>query len=141
MKESNIFLEEIVNLSDPLKSVDNLSEPNSPILSIYGRGKSFKISDESNLFDVIKIVKSYADRHPFVSSMRYDIKMKDRYLEFYLNVEPNRRDYIYGLETIASRMKETIERRYDNISVWYDIIDINNKNKIQLLLKVEEHKN
>lgn len=136
---SNFLNEHMVDMSDPLKTADELSTANAPILSVYGKGKHFKITDEANLFDVIKLIKSFADKHPFVSSMRYDIQMQENSVRFVLTISPNRIDYVYSLETVATRMKETIEGRYTDITTTYDIQQASKGNKIELIFIVQEN--
>ena len=135
----NLSCERIDNTVSAGKEED--FESNSPILSIYGRGEHFNISDEKVLFEIVKMIKGFVDRHPFILSMSYKFKMEERSLTFYLTVTGDNIYLRYALETIGSNIEETIIRKYPDFSVTYDIIMIEKDSNVQLKVVVSETHN
>jgi hypothetical protein len=111
------------------------------ILSIYGRGEHFNISDKKVLFEIVKLIKGFVDRHPFVMSMTYKFKMEEKSLTFYLTVTGDSIYLRYALEMIGSNIEETIIRKYPNFGTTYDV-EINEKDSnAQLKVIISETNN
>jgi hypothetical protein len=126
-------------LDDTISATEEDIKSNSPILSIYGRGDHFNISDESVLFEIVKLIKGFVDRHPFITSMSYKFKMEEKSLTFNLTVNGDSMNLRYILEGIGSNIQENIAERYPNFSATYDIILIEKESNVTLKVIISEN--
>lgn len=137
------YLKEIVDLSDPIPSDQDKIDSNSKILNIYKNGKSFSIYDNSNILNVIKLVKDFVDRNRNIFGMSYQIDMEGKEVRFQIKSGYNIRDKFkieYMMYGLLNNLINSIQSQYNDVCIEHDIEDEDKKIIINLKIREPEIK-
>lgn len=80
--EEEIEVEEIPDNSDKVHKSDDFMYSNSDAVSYYSKGNGFKVNDNQEFYEVIKLVKDVTDKHLYVRNLKWKSNIKDKKVEF-----------------------------------------------------------
>jgi len=75
-------VEETPDNSDPVLDADEFMYSNSDPLSYYSRGNGINLADNSDLYEVIKLVKDVTDKHLYMRDMTWKVNIANRSANF-----------------------------------------------------------
>lgn len=81
-----IEVEEIPDNSDPVLDASEFM-PNSELQRIYSKGKGLDITDNQDLYEVIKLVKDMTDKHLYMRDMTWKVDIANRKANFTFKVD------------------------------------------------------
>jgi formyltetrahydrofolate synthetase len=133
-REYSKFLEEtigidntkVVNTVDPVNQLpDPFTGVNAPILNLYATGDSFKINDNSKLYEIIKLFKDLTDKHQYLQSLTYAIDVNNKLVKFTVVTD---NDHIISkamLDGILNMLATSIAMKFgDTFDFNYEVRDI-----------------
>jgi hypothetical protein len=142
----NINVKKEPDLSSPIGNAEDFIKSNSDVLNIYSKGKDFDLTDNQNLYEVVKLMKDILDKHLFVRDIVYKFDIKNRKLTVNIELREGYEDgnyyfldgfYQYIVSQINLKfgsnffkIRKYMKKNYDGFDVM--IIDINEA--------MEEHK-
>lgn len=75
---NEIDVDEVPDNSDPILDADEFLKPNAETLEIYAKGKGFDLTDNQDLYEVVKLVKDMTDKHLYMKDMTWKVDIKNR---------------------------------------------------------------
>ena len=78
----HIAVKEIPDNSDPILDADEFMKPNAEILNMYSKGQGFDLTDNSDLYEVVKLVKDMTDKHLYMRNMKWKVDIAHRQAKF-----------------------------------------------------------
>jgi hypothetical protein len=81
MDAGYINVEKIPDNSDPIGDVDDF-KPNSEMQKFYARGSGLDITDNQDLYEVVKMVKDMTDKHLYARDMTWKVDIANRKATF-----------------------------------------------------------
>jgi hypothetical protein len=99
--------------------VEKLQEEPSPILNVYGSGERFDISDNEDLFQMVKMIKDMIDKHFYSSNFKYSYKVDYQTLVFEVESQKNSQEVSMVnhliVDDLVNMVETGISRRYQNL--------------------------
>ena len=95
----------------------------SPVLDIYGNGKDFEITDNQQLYEIVKMVKDILDKHFYAENFLYNMGVEYNKLIVKFMDEDEKKDAIsiknsmwtsYILDDIIGFIELEFNRKYPN---------------------------
>jgi len=71
-----------VDMSAELGNADEYLYSNSEPMTYYANGNGFELTDNDQLYEIIKLVHELTDKHFFVRDLTWKANIKHRYVEF-----------------------------------------------------------
>jgi len=109
-------VEEIPDNSDPILNADEFMYSNSEPQNYYSRGKGFDLTDNSELYEIIKLVKDLTDRHFYIKNMTWKVNIAHREAEFVFKLrdgDDSNEFFLNGVrEFISSEVVRVFGQRY-----------------------------
>jgi len=78
----HINVEGVPDNSDPILNADEFLYSNADAQSFYARGNGFNITDNQDLYEVIKLIKDMTDRHLYMRELSWKVDVKNRRAHF-----------------------------------------------------------
>ena len=80
--DDHIAVKEIPDLSDQILDPEEFLKPNSEIQKAYAKGTGFDLTSNSDLYEVVKLVKDMTDKHLYMRDMTWNVDIAHRKAKF-----------------------------------------------------------
>lgn len=107
----------------------------SPVVDIYGNGEEFNIVDNQDLYEMVKIIKDYIDKHFYASNFKYNYAVDYNKLIFQVeNEKKNQQSSMFHYliaDDMVNMIQNRIQRQYNRMySVSKEVYDLDEDNEI-----------
>lgn len=112
-----IIVEIIPNNSDPILDSSEFMYTNSEMQAIYSQGKGFELTSNQDLYEVVKLVKDFCDRHQYQRDMtwRVDIANRKAIFTFMLGDQKSKDENEFFLQGVNQYIMSDLYRRFGNL--------------------------
>ncbi|MFW6282044.1 MAG: hypothetical protein ACOC1O_04550 [bacterium] len=108
-----IDVEEIPDNSDPILNADEFIKSNSDIMDFYSKGKGFDLTDNLELYEVVKMVKDLLDKHLFQEDVTWKVDIANRKAIFTFKIKGDNNKYF--LHRIQYYVINKISVKFSNV--------------------------
>lgn len=138
-----INVEKIPNNSDPTLNSDEFLYSNSDSMSFYARGNGFNITDNLDLYEIIKLVKDLTDKHLYFRDMSWnvDVVRRKAIFNFILGKEVTDESDEFFLKGVQQYVTTQMIKKFGNLYMIDAKFLNNNEGQKTMKLTIERDKN
>jgi hypothetical protein len=84
------FLEDLdndVTKSDFIHAQDDVMYSNADVVSYYSNGIGFDLTDNTELYEIVKLFRDIVDKHLYSNNFKYNITVKNRELKLFFEYD------------------------------------------------------
>jgi hypothetical protein len=110
-----IEVEKIPDNSDPILNADEFMNSNSKLMSLYADGKGFNLTDNLDLYEVIKLVKDLTDKHFYFKDLVWKADIANRKVVITFKLGNGKEENDFFLQGVKQYILTQIFKKFGSV--------------------------